>query len=112
MKSYQKPKNADEQECQVVRSLSILGGKWKLPIIKRLTQKTHRYNELYRELEGITQRMLTKQLRELEQDGILTRKVFPEIPPKVEYSLTTAGHELQKVIRELEKWGKSHTSLT
>jgi DNA-binding HxlR family transcriptional regulator len=98
----------DQKECAVVRALSIIGGKWKLPLIKRLTTGTKRYNELFRELEGITQRMLTKQLRELENDNIVARKVYPEIPPKVEYSLTHGGHELQKVIAELEKWGSSH----
>lgn len=112
MRTGKKPKNTDQKECQVVRALSILGGKWKLPLIKRLTEKTRRYNELYRELEGITQRMLTKQLRELEQDGIVHRKVYPEIPPKVEYSLTLAGQDLHQVITELEKWGGTHTSLT
>lgn len=111
MKRGKNPENADVKECQVVRALSILGGKWKLPLIKRLTKGTRRYNELYRDLEGITQRMLTKQLRELEQDGVINRKVYPEIPPKVEYSLTSAGQDLQQVIKELEKWGGNHTSL-
>ena len=102
-------KNHDPKESQVVKALAIIGGKWKLPIIKRLTTGTKRYNELFRELEGVTQRMLTKQLRELEGDNILSRKIYPEIPPKVEYSLTSAGKELHTVILELEKWGKKHT---
>ena len=100
----------DPKECQVVKALAIIGGKWKLPLIKRLTTGTKRYNELCRELSGITQRMLTKQLRELEIDKVVSRKVYPEIPPKVEYSLTKAGRELHAVILELEKWGKTHTS--
>jgi len=97
--------NLDHQECQVAQALAVLGGKWKLPLIKQLMPGTKRYNELSRNLDGITQRMLTKQLRELEADGVVERKVYPEIPPKVEYSLTKAGYDLQPVISELEKWG-------
>ncbi len=102
-------KQHDQNECQVVKALAIIGGKWKLPLIKRLTAGTKRYNELFRDLDGITQRMLTKQLRELETDKIVARKIYPEIPPKVEYSLTKAGKDLHAVIKELENWGKSHT---
>lgn len=98
----------NHQECQVAKALSVLGGKWKLPLIKQLTNGTKRYNELFRDLDGITQRMLTKQLRELEMDQVVKRKVYPEIPPKVEYSLTNAGHDLKGIISELEKWGKKH----
>jgi len=98
----------DHQQCKVASALAVLGGKWKLPIIKQLTQGTKRFNELARDLEGITQRMLTKQLRELEADLVVSRKVYPEIPPKVEYSLTQAGRDLQNVILELEKWGGDH----
>lgn len=100
----------NHQECQVAKALAVLGGKWKLPLIKQLTNGTKRYNELFRELDGITQRMLTKQLRELENDLVVTRKVYPEIPPKVEYSLTEIGHALQPVIVELEKWGGKHSA--
>lgn len=106
-------KNNDQtnhHECHVSKALSVLGGKWKLPLLKQLTAGTKRYNELFRELDGITQRMLTKQLRELESDRIVTRKVYAVIPPKVEYTLTKAGRDLQNVILELEKWGKKHTA--
>lgn len=68
-------KQHDPKECQVVKAFAIIGGKWKLPLIKRLTGSTKSYNELFRELEGVTQRMLTKQLRELETDKIVARKV-------------------------------------
>jgi len=102
--------STDHQQCKVAAALAVLGGKWKLPLIKQLTQGTKRYNELSRDLEGITQRMLTKQLRELEEDGVVSRKVYPEIPPKVEYSLTKAGRDLQNVIQELEIWGGEHLS--
>jgi len=104
------PGSVDHQQCKVAAALAVLGGKWKLPLIKQLTQGTKRYNELSRDLEGITQRMLTKQLRELEEDGVVSRKVYPEIPPKVEYSLTQAGRDLQNVIQELEIWGGKHLS--
>ncbi|MBP7842465.1 helix-turn-helix transcriptional regulator [Candidatus Woesebacteria bacterium] len=103
-------KKHDQKECQVVKALAIIGGKWKLPLIKRLTSGTKRYSELFRDLDGITQRMHTKQLRELETDKIVARKVYPEVPPKVEYSLTKAGKDLHAVILELEKWGKKHTA--
>lgn len=103
-------KEINHEECQVAKALAVLGGKWKLPLIKQLTNGTKRYNELFRELDGITQRMLTKQLRELEIDLVVTRKVYPEIPPKVEYSLTEVGHALQPVIIELEKWGGKHSA--
>ena len=102
-------KNPALPECRVAKTLAIIGGKWKLPLIKHLTQGTKRYSQLFRELDGITQRMLTKQLRELETDGIVLRTVYPEIPPKVEYSLTQAGIDLTAVVYELEQWGKSHT---
>ncbi len=97
------------QDCPIIHALSIVGQKWKLPILWYLyeTQST-RYNELKRRIPGITNIMLTKSLRELESDGLVNRRVFENIPPKVEYSLTPLGLQLIPALNELYKWGYDH----
>ncbi len=92
-------------------SLSIIGGKWKIPIIWRLKDGSNRYGELKRSLPKVTHKMLTQQLRELEEDEIITRKVYPEIPPKVEYSLTLLGKSVIPVIDLLREWGEEYRSV-
>ena len=92
-------------------SLSIIGGKWKIPIIWRLKDGQKRYGELKRSLTTVTHKMLTQQLRELEQDEIITRKVYPEIPPKVEYDLTLLGKSVIPVIDMLREWGEEYRSV-
>jgi len=92
-------------------SLDIIGGKWKIPIIWRLKDDSKRYGELRRSLPKVTHKMLTQQLRELEQAEIITRKVFPEIPPKVEYSLTLLGKSVIPVIDLLREWGEEYRSV-
>lgn len=77
-------------------------------ILYHLCAETRRFNELMRLIPGITQRMLTKQLRDLESNGIVHRKISPQVPPKVEYSLTSLGETLEPVVRELEKWGNRY----
>src|SRR5690606_10161327 len=94
--------------CPIEATLSAIGGKWKLMIVWYLSQRTHRYNELLRSISGITPKMLTQQLRELERDNIVERKVYPVVPPKVEYRLTTAGQDLLPVMDQLQKWGAEH----
>jgi DNA-binding HxlR family transcriptional regulator len=89
-------------------SLGIIGGKWKIPIIWRLKDGSMRYGELRRSLSKVTHKMLTQQLRELEQDEIITRKVYPEVPPKVEYSLTLLGESVIPVIDLLREWGEQY----
>jgi len=84
--------------------LKIIGGKWKLPILWYVKDHTRRFGELQHLITGITKQMLTKQLRELEEEGIITRKVYPEIPPKVEYSLTRIGQSLIPVLAKLAEW--------
>lgn len=96
--------------CPVRTTLEIIGGKWKVLILYHLDTETHRFNELQRLLTGITQRMLTLQLRELEADGIVHRKVYPQVPPKVEYSLTEFGRTLMPVIQAMHHWGKTYAS--
>jgi len=92
-------------------SLDIIGGKWKIPIIWRLKDDPKRYGELKKSLSGVTHKMLTQQLRELEQDEILSRKVYSEIPPKVEYSLTLLGKSVIPVIDMLREWGEEYRSV-
>lgn len=91
--------------CPVETTLSIIGDKWKVLILRDLFTGTKRFSELKKSLEGVTQKMLTQQLRELEQDGIINRKVYPVVPPKVEYSLTELGESLKPVIDSLANWG-------
>lgn len=95
--------------CTVEATLKLIGGKWKGVILYRLlTEQVLRFNELRRRLPNITQRMLTNQLRELEGDGLIARKVYPEVPPKVEYRLTDYGRTLAPVIHALKAWGDAH----
>ena len=88
----------------VVNALKIIGGKWKIAILYQLNQRPCRFGELKKTLHPITQQMLTKQLRELEKDGLIARRVYNLIPPKVEYSLTQFGFSLKPVISSLCKW--------
>lgn len=94
----------------VTTTLAIIGGKWKILILYHLCAGTQRFNELRRLLPDITQRMLTLQLRELEDDGIVHREVYPQVPPKVEYSLTEFGATLIPVIEVMDAWGKQYAS--
>ena len=96
--------------CPVVATLDIIGGKWKVLILYHLNGQTRRFNELQRLMPAITQRMLTLQLRELEQDGIVHREVYPQVPPKVEYSLTDFGCTLIPVIKAMHTWGKQYAA--
>jgi DNA-binding HxlR family transcriptional regulator len=92
--------------CPVEAALDLIDGKWKGVILYHLCEGTLRFNELRRRLGAITQRMLTKQLRELEADALITRKIYPQVPPKVEYSLSEDGESMRPVIRALELWGR------
>jgi DNA-binding HxlR family transcriptional regulator len=93
------------QQCPAERTLDVIGGRWKVLILWQLFQGEKRFSELLRALEGITQKMLTQQLRELENDGIVHRQVYPQIPPKVEYSLTPVGGSLRPVVDAMCDWG-------
>lgn len=87
-------------------TLNILSGRWKFLILWYLFRGTKRFSELRRSIPGVTQKMLTHQLREMERDGLITRKVYAQIPPKVEYSLTTLGRSLQPILDAMCDWGK------
>jgi DNA-binding HxlR family transcriptional regulator len=95
----------ERDKCPVEYTLEIIGGKWKGVLLYHLIDGKKRFNELRRICPSITQRMLTLQLRELEQDGIVHREVFQQVPPKVEYSLTPLGRTLEPIIIQIREWG-------
>ena len=94
--------------CPVEATLSLIDGKWKGVILYHLLRGTLRFNEIRRRVPSVTQRMLTNQLRELEADGLVRRKVYAEVPPRVEYSLSERGQTLAPVIEALRSWGEQH----
>lgn len=91
--------------CATEMALEIIGGKWKLVILRNLFESTKRFGELRRTIPNVTQRMLTRQLRELEEDGLVHRKVYTQVPPKVEYSLTETGESLKSIVQQIDEWG-------
>lgn len=101
----------DLPECPVATTVQLIGNKWKLLIIRNLTAKTYRFNELKYSLEGISQKVLTENLRALEDDGIVMRTAYPEIPPRVEYSLTELGKTISPIMKAMEQWGNSYKAL-
>ncbi len=102
----------DLKHCYVNATLNVIGGKWKLIILWHLNQATLRFSELEKRIDGVTQKMLTQQLREMEDDKLIARKVYAVVPPKVEYSITEYGKSLNKVLSELNKWGEIHKKQT
>ena len=96
------------EKCPVETALDVLAGKWKILILWYLRSETKRFNELQKLLPRTTQKMLIQKLRELEEDGIIHREVYPVIPPKVEYSLTKYGESLKPIIKQLYLWGEIH----
>lgn len=105
-------KQVETLVCPVEVTLSIVGGKWKPMIVWFLLGGTKRFGELRRLLPGATQQMLTTQLRELEQAGVLHREVYAQVPPKVEYSLTELGRSLEQVVLQLAVWGEWYRTQT
>lgn len=97
--------------CPVMTALSVFGGKWKPVILWVIRDGQHRFSEIKRKIPPITQKILTQHLKELEADGIVTRKVFPEVPPRVEYSLTEYGRSLQPVMDAIAAWGAGHQQI-
>jgi DNA-binding HxlR family transcriptional regulator len=95
-------------QSPVELALHAIGGKWKMPILWRLNQRTWRYNELHRDLKRVSHKMLTQQLRELEADGLLSRTVHPVIPPHVDYTITPLGLTALPAIEALRAWGISY----
>ncbi|MEQ6375611.1 helix-turn-helix domain-containing protein [Bacillaceae bacterium S4-13-58] len=102
--------NIEPELCRVEDALGILVGKWKPIILLNLLKNgTQRFSELKRSMPGITQKMLTNQLRELEDEDIIQRVVYPQVPPKVEYSITEYGRSLEPILEAMHEWGTKHT---
>ena len=97
-------------ECPVATTVQLIGNKWKLLIIRNLRARPWRFNELQKNLEGISQKVLTDSLRSMEADGLITRTVFAEVPPRVEYSLSELGETLRPILDAMETWGNSYKS--
>ncbi len=94
-----------QKNCPVERTVNIIGGKWTLLILRDLFEGTRRFGEMRASLTGISPKTLTEKLRTLEQDGVITRKIYPEVPPRVEYSLTKRGQTLKKIFDAMQEWG-------
>ena len=95
-------------ECDVATTVSIIGSKWKLLIIRNLLMRPWRFNELKKSLEGISQKVLTDSLRSLEDDGIIIRTIYPEVPPRVEYSLSELGESMRPILDAMGSWGREY----
>ena len=108
MKNIPSQSNFGKNDCPVTYCLSMIGGKWKPVIIFCIKNGVDRFGAMQRAIPGITKQMLTKQLRELEADGLIIRKVYAEVPPRVDYSLSDKGHSVLPVIKAMQKWGQAH----
>ena len=95
-------------ECPVATTVQLIGNKWKLLILRNLLQRPWRFNELQKSLDGISQKVLTDSLRSMEADGIITRTVYPEVPPRVEYALSKLGESMRPILEAMETWGKEY----
>ena len=95
-------------ECPVATTVSLIGSKWKLLIMRNLLARPWRFNELQKSIDGISQKALTEALRSMVDDGIVIRKAYPEVPPRVEYSLTELGESMRPIIKAMENWGSAY----
>ncbi len=94
--------------CPVAKTVALIGSKWKLLILRNLLARPWRFNELRKSLEGVSQKVLTDSLRSLEEDGVITRTVYPEVPPRVEYALTELGYSLKPILDAMQAWGMDY----
>lgn len=94
--------------CPVATTVSLIGSKWKLLIMRNLMMRPWRFNELKRSLEGVSQKVLTASLRSMEEDGLITRTVYPEVPPRVEYALSDLGETMQPIMKAMAEWGTAY----
>lgn len=97
--------------CPVATTVQLIGSKWKLLILRNLMARPWRFNELRRDLEGISQKVLTDSLRAMEEDGIITRTVYPEVPPRVEYALSSLGKSMEPILDAMEQWGTAYQKM-
>ena len=98
-------------ECPVATTVALIGSKWKLLIIRNLLQRPWRFNELKRDLTGISQKVLTDSLRSMEEDGLITRTVYPEVPPRVEYALSDLRQTLKPILDSMVEWGNAYKQM-
>jgi DNA-binding HxlR family transcriptional regulator len=98
-------------ECPVATTVALIGSKWKLLIIRNLLQRPWRFNELRKDLDGISQKVLTDSLRSMEEDGLITRTVYPEVPPRVEYALSDLGKSLKPILDSMVAWGNAYKNM-
>ena len=94
--------------CPVATTVQMIGSKWKLLIMRNLLQRPWRFNELKKDLEGISQKVLTDSLRSMESDGIITRTIYPEVPPRVEYALSELGESMRPIMDAMVAWGLAY----
>lgn len=94
--------------CPVATTVMLIGSKWKILIIRNLLMRPWRFNELERDLEGISRKVLTDSLRSMEEDGLVIRRVYPEVPPRVEYSLSELGSSMKPILDAMEIWGTEY----
>ena len=97
--------------CPVATTVQMIGNKWKLLILRNLLARPWRFNEMQRSIPGISQKVLTDNLRALEADGIITRTVYPEVPPRVEYALSELGESMRPIIKAMEAWGLDYQKM-
>ena len=95
-------------ECPIATTVKLIGSKWKLLIMRNLLQRPWRFNELKKDLDGISQKVLTDSLRSMEEDGIITRTVYPEVPPRVEYALSDVGESMRPILTAMQEWGTNY----
>lgn len=101
-------KKEDLPPCPVATTVQLIGSKWKLLIMRNLLKRPWRFNELKKDLDGISQKILTSSLRSMEEDGIIVRTVYPEVPPRVEYSLSEMGESMRPILDAMEEWGTEY----
>lgn len=105
------PTKAELPEGPVATAVQLIGNKWKLLILRNLMSRPWRFNELLKSLSGLSQKVLTDNLRAMENDGIITRTVYPEVPPRVEYALSELGESMRPILKALEVWGAGYQEL-
>ena len=102
---------AELPDCPVATAVQLIGNKWKLLILRNLLVRPRRFNEMLRSIPGISQKVLTDNLRALERDDLITRTVYPEVPPRVEYALSELGETMRPIISALETWGRGYQEI-
>lgn len=101
----------DLPACPVATTVQLIGNKWKLLIIRNLLNRPWRFNELQKDLEGISQKVLADSLRSMEKDGLVTRTVYPEVPPRVEYALSDLGESMRSILDSMAQWGNAYKAM-